>query len=576
MDSNQLSIYRKMVILIAALLIPILILYGYSNYSSIKVVEEEIKSSNLKQLMFFLHQLETNLEQLNQLAVFASRDSQVREFKDFMIFKDNYEITRDRLSIEKRLTSLSVSNSWNNVLSVYFMNIKQIISTNPKIHFDDIHLNRRSPQKWSVRQDNFYDDDLKTYSFYKRVVEPWSVDNDVESAKLVVEVSFSEKNIVSLLDKFKQGGTGDPFFFHPSGKFIYSSTSRQESIGRLSQLLTSEQLGDGKGYATYELGNDRYLVFYVRSEKLDGWYLVDYVPVQEVLRPITNSRNLFYVSVIFLLVLSVIAALLLYRHVQVPILRLIRSLQRFSNGDYATRIDAKTNIEFTFVFQKFNEMAEKIQFLIEKVYEEEIRSREATLKHLQSQINPHFLYNCLFFIKNLVGINDHAVESMAMHLGEYYRYTTRLENPLASLRDEVQLLNHYLKIQQYRSDRIHFQIEIPDQMMDLQIPRLMIQPIVENCIIHGIEKKEGIGLIHITGEEDTDYFRITVEDNGAGMTKEELEQIQIKLLQPLQEGNGCGVWNVHQRLVYQYGKGSELLFDQSALGGLKVTLKWKK
>ncbi len=121
-------------------------------------------------------------------------------------------------------------------------------------------------------------------------------------------------------------------------------------------------------------------------------------------------------------------------------------------------------------------MAEQIQELIEKVYKETLRSREATLKQLQSQINPHFLYNCLFYIKNMASLGEkEAVVAMSLNLGEYYRYTTRLENPMTTIREEMKLIQNYLEIQTMRMQRLGYEIAIPEDMMELEIPRLLIQ-----------------------------------------------------------------------------------------------------
>lgn len=128
--------------------------------------------------------------------------------------------------------------------------------------------------------------------------------------------------------------------------------------------------------------------------------------------------------------------------------------------------------------------------LIEQVYLEQLRAKDAHLKQLQSQINPHFLYNCLFFIKSKAVVGDtDSVEAMALNLGEYYRYITKTDHSLTTLQDELKLLENYLEIQNLRKQRISYEMDIAEDLLGLQIPRLLIQPLVENSIIHGIEKR---------------------------------------------------------------------------------------
>lgn len=221
-------------------------------------------------------------------------------------------------------------------------------------------------------------------------------------------------------------------------------------------------------------------------------------------------------------------------------------------------------------------MSKQIEELIETAYNEKLRSREATLKQLQAQINPHFLYNCLGFIINMAQLKDEeAVVSMAYNLSGYYRYTTRLEKQTATVQEEVQLIVNYLDIQKLRNGRIHYHINIPEEMMSIRIPRLLLQPIVENAVIHGVSKSYKAGEIRITGLIVDGIFTIMIDDDGEGMVPDALVELNNKMSEPLQEEMGCGLWNVNQRMVYQFGEGSCLRFSPSSLGGLQASAVWK-
>jgi two-component system sensor histidine kinase YesM len=246
-------------------------------------------------------------------------------------------------------------------------------------------------------------------------------------------------------------------------------------------------------------------------------------------------------------------------------------------GDLSTRIEYRSNNEFGYLIQRFNEMAERIQVLVEDVYAEKIRSRDATLKQLQSQINPHFLYNSLFFIINSAELEDReSVVMMAQNLAEFYRYTTRVENQSVKLKDELNLVRHYLSIQTLRMHRLESVISVPDEMLEENMPRLILQPLVENAIVHGIEHREGGGCITIAGLQDPEFNRIMVEDNGAGLPDKKLQALRSQLKEQMNDEIGCGTWNVHHRLLYQFGEGSGLTFEQVLGGGLRVTVTWRR
>lgn len=565
------NIFSKIVVLLILLLIPIIILYSLSNRISKNVVQDQIQSSNLNQLSFFMHQLDAAMDQLSLFPVILSFDPYIRDFVDQRSLPQ-YDLLKEQSRIIEKFSLQSVSSGWSNDLTLLFPKEKRIISSSIFLNEDKAFADGHLRRNWTYLQ-NPRGGEKQSY-FLREIAEPATA-KTTEEANVIFQVGFSDQNIVDLLDLYKDDKHTDPFLFHENEPPILNSTSSDEIMVQLLLNLRSETLQDF-GQKVLEMGHHQFLVSYVKSTQL-GWYLVDYVPLQNILAPITKSSKFFYISVGLLLMLSVLASFLLYRNVQIPILKLLRSVQSIKRGDYSARIEYHAKNEFDFLFLSFNEMAEQIQLLIENVYAEKINSREATLKQLQLQINPHFLYNSLFFIINSAMLDDkESVVEMSENLASYYRYTTRLENQQVTIREELEMVNHYLTIQNLRMQRLDSTITVPDIMMEIRIPRLILQPLVENAIIHGIERKVGGGLIRITGEQDSRFNRIIIEDNGLGMTMEGIKRLQSKLDLPMSEEIGCGTWNVHQRLFYQFGEGSGLIFHHVPTGGMKVVISWSR
>ena len=220
-------------------------------------------------------------------------------------------------------------------------------------------------------------------------------------------------------------------------------------------------------------------------------------------------------------------------------------------------------------------MAQQTEELIEKVYKERIASREAQIKQLQAQINPHFLYNCLFFINNMNRMgNDEAVTAMTQNLAEYFRYTPRLNEPVTTLEKEIGVVRNYQNIQCLRMNRLQYDIDIPEAMMRLTVPKLSLQPLVENSIIHGIEKKQSAGKIRISGAMEGNRCRLVVEDDGKGMEPEEIAALLDRIAQPPDDSMGCALWNIRQRMLIHFSPGSGLRIEPIRLGGLRVELVW--
>lgn len=569
--ANRLNIFSKIIILICLLLVPILILYTVSNRISKHVIQDHLQSSNLNQLSFFLHQLDSRMDQLSMFPVILSKDPYIREFVEKRT-SANYDILKEQSRLTEKLGLQSVSSEWRNDLTIALPKEERFVSSNIYQNFDESLIKGDVRTTWAYSKQHFDD---RTQNYFQREIAEPATARTKEQAIAIFQVGFSTQNIVEMLDLYKNDKHSDPFLFHVNHEPILNSTSSAKIVDGLLPLLRSEPLSDN-GQKILDIDHHQFLVSFAKSAQL-GWYLIDYVPLQSIMAPITRSSEFFYISVGLLLMMSILASFLLYRNVQIPIGKLMGSVQRIKRGDFSARIDYHSHNEFDFLILRFNEMAEQIQLLVENVYAEKIRSREATLKQLQSQINPHFLYNSLFFMINSAKLDDQeAVVEMGENLASYYRYMTRVENQSVTVQEELEMVKHYLAIQNLRMQRLESIVDVPEEMMEAEIPRLILQPIVENAIIHGIEQSIGGGCIRITGEQDRERFRIIVEDNGMGMTPDDMRELETKLTLPMSEEIGCGTWNVHQRLIYQFGEGSGLSFHPSASGGLKVVISWNR
>ncbi len=576
MSKIRINIFAKVVIMILLLLIPIVILFTVSNQTAVRVIQNEVKASYFTKLSFLLNQVDSYAEQLSTNSILLVNDPSIRELQANDFFGEIYDRHKLIRMIQGHIKLQSTASRWSNDISIYSLNRNDVISTNERLVPDDEQWLDNVKQGWQYRTVGTEDKTSHTHTFVWYSVYPVNAYSELDKAKLIIQANFSSDNLVKVLDDYKAGGKGNPFFYHPDFGTIANSSTDAHDLSELVNDLSNKEMKAFQTEETIDLNGQKYMISYIKSAQL-GWYLVDYVPLQEILTPITASRNWFYLSTALLLILSVIASALLYRHVQAPIGKLIANVQRIKRGDYSARVTYRKNNEFRFLFERFNEMAYQIQELIENVYTERIRSRDATLKQLQSQINPHFLYNCLFFIKNAAKLGDEeAVVAMSLNLGEYFRYTSRLGKQTVTLREELHMITNYLTIQNLRMKRIAFAIEVPLSMLELEIPRLILQPVVENAILHGIEPQPEKGNIRVSGRETETEYRICIADNGRGLSDEALENLRFKLSLPADDDTGSGLWNVNKRLVLMFGEGSGLLLSRSDMGGLRIILVWNK
>ncbi|GLX71279.1 sensor histidine kinase [Paenibacillus glycanilyticus] len=574
MMTRRLSIFDKIALTILLLLVPVLLLYGYSNRISTGVVEEQMRSSNLSKLVFFMDQMDQVMENLSMFPVILSDDPHIRDFMSPASVETESGLLMAQSRVTEKLSLQSVSSPWSNDLTFVYPEKNLVLSSNIYLNGSEVSSpNRKLQTAWAFEQDNSRGYPVGT--FVRETVVPAAA-TSMAQADAVFQVRFPAQNISDMLDVYKKENRGDPFMYRPDLVPVRNSTNAGQASEDVIKELGSRETLHPNGQLNMKIDGHTYLVSYVKSRQL-SWYLVDYVPVERIVAPIIQTRNWFYGSMMLLILLGLLASVLLYRNVQIPLKNMITGVKRMKDGDLSWRIGYKANNEFDDLIRHHNEMAEQMERLIEDVYTEKLRSREATLKQLQSQINPHFLYNSLFFIINSAMLDDRdSVIAMSENLAELYRYTTRVDQQLSTVGAEIEFVRHYLNIHTLRMGRLTFDIDVPDSMLEQPLPRLTLQPIVENAIVHGIEGRIGGGRIVITGRQEEGDNLIEVADNGEGMSVDALLRLESLLNEKMTDEIGCGTWNVHQRLRGRFGEGSGLRFRHGEDEGLAVTVVWKK
>ena len=281
--------------------------------------------------------------------------------------------------------------------------------------------------------------------------------------------------------------------------------------------------------------------------------------LQQTVHQISRSVIIFFISVL----LSVVLIRLFSQSFSTRVNQFRSQMQRAATGNFDLKPSLGGSDEISDLYGYLGTMIGDIQRLLAEIYQERLHAeqlktqqREAEFKVLASQINPHFLYNTLETIRMKARINHQAeIEELVKMLAKILRKNLRAGGQDVSIREEVELVESYLKIQQYRfEDRIQYQIRLPENLQEYRVLPLILQPIVENSIIHGLETKEGIGHILIEVERVEDAILIAVEDDGLGISKDRLFEVQKEMESRNLNRTHIGVSNVHQRLRLKYGE----------------------
>ena len=316
--------------------------------------------------------------------------------------------------------------------------------------------------------------------------------------------------------------------------------------------------------------------------KLIETYMHDYIDdeVRELAR-LQNAISRQAMVVIVAVVIGVavlIGSMLLYslritRRITEPIIALSRRVEQFGQGDFAVE-PVETHItELQTLSRGFDEMAGRINTLMDKQIEDQKSLHRAELELLQAQINPHFLYNTLDSIAILAETQrEEDVVNMVTSLSTFFRNSLNKGEDLISLQAERTQVTSYLEIQQIRySDILRYEIDIPDSLLDCRVPKLILQPLVENALYHGIKNRRGMGKITITGEEAGEDMLLRVSDNGAGMAPEQIAALRAGIYED--KHTGLGLVNVHKRIRLYCGEGYGLSFESEPGRGTTVSVR---
>lgn len=283
-----------------------------------------------------------------------------------------------------------------------------------------------------------------------------------------------------------------------------------------------------------------------------------------------------------LLLLVIILSYYIPRSITMPITRISRVTNQVAKGNLSVRAAAESGAEARMLSDSLNAMIDKINELLDQVTTEQIRLRKAEFELLQAQINPHFLYNTLDTIVWLAEAGDQKrVVSMVDNLSDFFRTSLNQGKDIISIREELAHVRSYLEIQQVRyQDILRYEITVPEDLYEYKIPKITIQPLVENALYHGIKNKRGQGTITVTGERSENGFVLYVRDNGIGMTQERLNEVRAGIQKLSYTGKEIyGLYNVNERIRLNFGETYGISIESTYGEGTCVSIslpdQWK-
>jgi two-component system, sensor histidine kinase YesM len=401
-------------------------------------------------------------------------------------------------------------------------------------------------------------------SIAKAVYDP------VTGKRLGVILIDMQLNIIKqVIEAIKLGKSGFLYIMDANGDVVYAP------VNPVVYRVKNDWLTDPSHSIVKTIQGDSFQIIYKDSD-YSNWKTVGVFSHNETLEEVTNIRHYSMLIGSFTLVLAVGAAFFFTASIAKPLGKLRSLMKRAEEGDLSVRFNSKYNDEIGQLGNSFNNMIQEISNLIDLVYEEQKRKREAELKTLQAQIKPHFLYNTLDTIQWMA--QDHGAKDIFNVVGALatlFRIGLSKGKEMISVREELEHIKSYLMIQEARyEDKLNYEISYNENVLEYRVLKLILQPLVENAIYHGLNARRGGGKITITAKLEDDKIIFCIADNGMGMTLEKMEEIQALLNNNLEPTTtGFGVFNVHERIRLSFGSEYGLRYTSIYGEGTQVEVR---
>ncbi|WP_162463281.1 cache domain-containing sensor histidine kinase [Paenibacillus psychroresistens] len=380
------------------------------------------------------------------------------------------------------------------------------------------------------------------------------------------------ENVVQEMNDVTKGKT---LIVDPHNNVIYDSDKKliARNIDGYEDL---SKVVDKKGSFNTILDGEHYICNYIVSAKT-GWKMLVYVPVYYLYKDAVLTRNVTLTATAGIIIFALFFSIVLSFTMTKPLRKLTKLMKQVRGGNLDVSFLVKFRDEVGVLGNEFNLMLRRIKELINEIYTISYRRKEAELEALQSQINPHFIYNTLETIRMRAEINDDdEVAEMTFTLGKLLRYSINLSREIVTLQDELNHLEHYVQLLRCRfSNRFELHYEIPEDLLSYQVMKLTFQPIVENAILHGVEGMEAIVQISFVARVEKNQIIFVIRDEGVGIDERRLQQLRDSLRGEASVGgakSGVGLRNINQRIKLHYGEIYGIEIDSRPGLGTEVRL----
>ena len=491
--------------------------------------------------------------------------------EDFDVLSTFEQKVRIR-TIETYMSTIMMSQP--EISSIYLcMNDAGIMTPNPiKVNKDadfckyrsyQLALNNNLKPIWEGVHENEFDEGTVVRNRYVITFARTVYSPDSYKPLGVLIINISDETIKNIFESSLDVESGIFYITDSQKNVIYHKDPSRNNTKFTSAYLERVLHADSKSGFIWKDGQGKKYIHYFYSRKSD-WIYVAELPIDYVTRnsDVILKTMIFIVSVC--IALSIAIAFILANRVTLPVKKLISSMRRVKEGDINKTLEVKGTDEIAILTHNYNRMIQEIQELLARVEKEHMMKRQAELNTLQAQITPHFLYNSLNSIKSLARMhNDELIYSTAVSLIGLLQLSISKNTVYITIDEEIQMIKHYMKLQTIRyQDKIKVLYEIDEKLLECHTVKLILQPLVENSIMHGLELTEKVGIIVVRVYPMNGDICLEVEDNGKGMDPMSIQGLLLAKPQMISTRfSGIALINVEERIKMHYGDSYGISFQ---------------
>ena len=577
------ALKKMTVLIIVAMLVIVAVFYGVFHF---RVLKEQGHNQS-ENLINMENYLTSYLEEVDSVAKNVNYNYYLQNYLDTAIENED---TYTNLSVGKNMRAYEMSSqafsdtllSRQDISSIMIFGRKKILLNKSIYSYRNVVMDY-SGLDWYKNALENPDDMIITgpnaHAFLDTDDQSISLSREIQSYedgtfRGVILIDLNLNKIAEICESFQENTDSLFGILNEDGDVVYQKGDSEDSLFQKEELkdLRSEIRNSTKNSFRADVGGKEYLVT-KRIMDNTGWCLVNMVPYSQILSDLWRTTLIMALAIVGILVITLIGVNQILTNVIQPLKKLERHMKKVNLENLNEKVVIDTDDEISHLAGKFNSMLERIENLKEQVVEEQEDKRKYELQALQAQINPHFLYNTLDSIIWMAETQDTNIVPMTEALAKLFRISLNKGNEEILLKKELEHVKNYLIIQSMRyADKFTYDIQTEDHVENCHVIKLIIQPIVENCIYHGIKKKRGSGHISIRAFRQEKNLIIKVSDDGCGMTEEIRSKILSDEIEPENiSGSGIGVRNVNERIQLRFGREYGISYESEEGKGTTVT-----